>query len=393
MSDDVRDDELVTVVVGDSPAEAPAEHSEAQAPEVVSWPVDDVCAGAVSVARDALLEEADASLVGEHIGVVAEGPMLVTHYFAGSVPGYQGWRWSVTVSRAPDSDHVGIDETALLPDGNALLAPVWVPWKQRIQSGDLGPGDLMVTESDDPRLVPGMASDDLPEPSDDLLPEQWELGLGRLRVLSPEGRREAAQRWYREVGPKASAARTADLECATCGFLMLIGGPMGQAFGVCANGYAALDGRVVALNFGCGAHSETREVPSVAVARTVIDEVAFDDLAKVELPSDDEAAPDDPAKGEAAPGDESSRESDPADESAVESAATASATNDVPADAVQPATPSGSSVSTDEPASAEDNGREVTPGEDEPAESASPTAADPGPESGNGTMPEPKEDT
>jgi hypothetical protein len=280
-----RDDALVTVVVGE---EHLPEDPGSRAP--VSWDLDPVCAAAVDVARDALLEEAAAPLVGEHEDVLAEGPMVVTHFFTGHVPGYVGWRWAVTVSRTPDSEHVTVDETALLPSGDALLAPAWVPWKQRIESGDLGPGDVMVTEADDTRLIPGMADNDVPESDDQLRPEQWELGLGRERILSPEGRREAARRWYREMGPKASTARATELECASCGFLMLLGGPLGQGFGVCANGYSPADGRVVALNFGCGAHSETREVPSVGVAETVVDEVGFDDLGAVTEDVDEPAA-------------------------------------------------------------------------------------------------------
>jgi hypothetical protein len=301
MTEDARNDEVMTIVVGDAPAEA-APRTAVQQPEATTtWPIDEVCAAAVSVARQAILEEADTALVGEHAGMVGEGPMVVTHFFEGHVPGYQGWRWSVTISRAPDSDQVSVDETALLPDGDALLAPAWVPWKQRIESGDLGPGDVLVTDPDDPRLIPGMAQDDVPEPSDDLLPAAWERGLGRVRILSPQGRRQAAQRWYQEVGPRAAAARATELECSTCGFFMLIGGPLGQAFGVCANEYSAFDGRVVALDFGCGAHSETQEVPSVAVAETVIDEVAFDDLAAVPEPdSSDDLSSDDPGQAQSA---------------------------------------------------------------------------------------------
>jgi hypothetical protein len=294
-----RDDALVTVVVGE---EHLPKDPGSQAP--VSWDLDPVCAAAVDMARDALLEEAAAPLVGEHVDVLAEGPMVVTHFFTGHVPGYVGWRWAVTVSRAPDSEHVTIDETALLPSGDALLAPAWVPWKQRIESGDLGPGDVMVTEADDTRLIPGMADNDVPESDDRLRPDQWELGLGRERILSPEGRREAARRWYREMGPKASAARATELECSSCGFLMLLGGPLGQGFGVCANGYSPADGKVVALNFGCGAHSETREVPSVGVAETVVDEVGFDDLAAVTEDVDEPAAEQQASEGDESAGDD-----------------------------------------------------------------------------------------
>ena len=282
MADETHDDALVTVVVEPAGEQADREQPvEVPTPSNEDWPLDEVCFGAVDLARETLLQEADAALIGEHTGAIAEGPTVVTHYFQGHVPGYRGWRWVVTLSRAPDSDHVTVDETALLPDGDALLAPSWVPWKQRIESGDLGPGDVLVTEADDPRLSPGMAGDDDVEEDDRQRPAQWELGLGRIRVLSPEGRREAAQRWYHDIGPRAAVARATKLECSTCGFLLMIGGPMGQAFGVCANEYSPVDGRIVALSFGCGAHSETREKPSVGVAQTVIDEVAFDDLSQV----------------------------------------------------------------------------------------------------------------
>lgn len=272
-------EELTTIVVGEHIEAHEDVQTEVQAQEQVQdWALDPVCADAVELARQVLAEEAEAGQIGEHLGAIAEGPSVVTHYFAGTVPGYVGWRWAVTVTRAPDSDDVTVDETALLPDADALLAPAWVPWKQRIQSGDLGAGDVLLTEPDDPRLVAGMADNDAPDADDDLRPLQWEVGLGRVRVLSPEGRREAAHRWYREVGPRAPIARAADLHCASCGFLMLIGGPLGQAFGVCANGFSPVDGRVVAMTFGCGAHSETLEKPPLPVTDVVIDEMAYDPM-------------------------------------------------------------------------------------------------------------------
>jgi hypothetical protein len=42
---------------------------------------------------------------------------------------------------------------------------------------------------------------------------------------------------------------------------------LGSAFGACTNALSPADGKVVALNFGCGAHSETdvveAQVPSL----------------------------------------------------------------------------------------------------------------------------------
>ncbi|HQR78858.1 MAG TPA: DUF3027 domain-containing protein, partial [Actinomycetota bacterium] len=307
MTDDPQEHEgLATVVVGDRPMD------ETPASPALTWEVDEICAHAVDLARAAVLEQTGPATVGDHCGVVSEGPSVVTHFFEGHVPGYAGWRWAVTVARAPDSSAVTIDEVVLLPDGDALLAPSWVPWKQRIQSGDLGAGDVLVTEPDDPRLVPGLADNDVPEADDGMLPAQWELGLGRVRILSPEGRRDAAVRWYRDAGPRSPAARATGMQCASCGFLLMIGGPMGQAFGVCANGYSPADGRVVALTFGCGAHSETVQRASVGVAETVVDDFGYDDLGPSE-PADpvapeagdgdaggeDRAGPEQPALGEA----------------------------------------------------------------------------------------------
>jgi hypothetical protein len=385
MAEEAHDDALVTVVVEPAGEQADDEQSV----EVITspnedWPLDEVCAGAVDLAHETLLQEADAALIGEHTGAIAEGPTVVTHYFQGRVPGYRGWRWVVTLSRAPDSDHVTVDETALLPDGDALLAPAWVPWKQRIESGDLGPGDVLVTEVDDPRLSPGMVGDDDVEDDDRQRPEQWEMGLGRIRVLSPEGRRDAAQRWYHEVGPRAAVARATKLDCSTCGFLLMIGGPMGQAFGVCANEYSPVDGRIVALSFGCGAHSETREKPSVGVAQTVIDEVAFDDLAQVADAA--EAEPQDAA---------------PTEGSQTEAASTETATVDGDAQAAEVET----ITHAETPASddSDDQPSELLPdphGSDTGAGAADPSAGTPDSEVGETpsqreTMPEsgPKEDT
>ena len=115
--------------------------------------------------------------VGPHLRVAAEGDRLVTHYFECTLPGYRGWRWAVTVTRGPRSKHITICETVLLPGEEALLAPSWVPWHERLQPGDLGVGDLLPTRADDDRLAPGYVL------SDDAGVEEvsWELGLGRSR--------------------------------------------------------------------------------------------------------------------------------------------------------------------------------------------------------------------
>ncbi|HEX7104930.1 MAG TPA: DUF3027 domain-containing protein [Acidothermaceae bacterium] len=221
---------------------------------------DAVCAAAVEIARAAAVEVGGADLVGDHLGVEAEGERIVTHYFASNDRAYVGWRWAVTVVRPPRLKAVSVDEVVLLPGAGALLAPSWVPWSDRLQAGDLGVGDVLPTAADDERLTPGYADvfphDDADDRAvvDELVDELW---LGRPRVLSLVGREEAAQRWYDgDHGPHAPIARAAELTCATCGFLLLMRGALSRVFGVCGNEFAPDDGRVVSFDHGCGAHSE-----------------------------------------------------------------------------------------------------------------------------------------
>ena len=94
-----------------------------------------------------------AAQVGEHRGVEAEGERIVTHLFDCADPAYTGWRWAVTVTRAPRSKLVTVNETVLLPGPGALLAPDWVPWHDRLRPGDLGVGDLLPAPPDDGRVV------------------------------------------------------------------------------------------------------------------------------------------------------------------------------------------------------------------------------------------------
>jgi hypothetical protein len=243
---------------------------------------DTVGVRAVDLAREALLELADAGDVGDHLGYASEDERVTTHYFACTRDGYRGWRWSVTVARAARQKHVTVDEVVLLPGDDALVAPPWVPWRERIQPGDLGPGDLLPTEEDDPRLVPGYLADDEVIDADTVRDVADEVGLGRPRVLSLEGRDLAAQRWYDgSHGPQGAIAQSAPASCGSCGFLVRLAGPLSQVFGVCANAYANDDGRVVSLDHGCGAHSEAqlhkRNLPA-PLPEPVLDTLSWDDL-------------------------------------------------------------------------------------------------------------------
>ncbi|QKV97770.1 DUF3027 domain-containing protein [Streptomyces sp. NA02950] len=272
---------------------------------------DRLCAEAVELAREAAAEAARPAKVGEHVGAVAEGDRVVTHLFECAEPGYRGWRWAVTVTRASRAKVVTLDETVLVPGPDALLAPEWVPWSERLRPGDMGPGDLLPTEAEDLRLEAGFSGEDAPPPNSVVSEEMQqlaaleeadvtpgapaaqgappatgsiasvaeELGMRRARVLSRYGLHVAADRWDDAFGAKTPMAQAAPGICATCGFLVPLAGSLRQAFGVCANEFSPADGRVVSLSYGCGAHSEAAVMPKPPrPAEPVLDETVVEPL-------------------------------------------------------------------------------------------------------------------
>ena len=259
---------------------------------------DQICAEAVDQARQALVDQSgvDPDLVGAHLGVEAVADRVVTHLFACLDPAYAGWRWAVTVARAPRSKAVTVDESVLLPGPDSLLAPAWVPWQDRLRPGDVGIGDLLPASADDERLVPLVVLEGDDAVADWFTPrtdaENAEAGPqepaelpapGRSRVLSAYGRDDTAQRWYEtDHGPRTPLSHAAPAQCVSCGFFMPLSGGLGRLFGACGNAYAPDDGRVVSADHGCGAHSEAMfSGPAVRALAPVIDEFGYD---LVELP-------------------------------------------------------------------------------------------------------------
>ncbi|MGA4507973.1 DUF3027 domain-containing protein [Propionibacteriaceae bacterium G1746] len=247
--------------------------------------LDAVTAAAVDQARVAAEAYAGDFGVGEHEGVVADDERAVTHLFACAHPGYQGWHWAVSMVRASRARVATVNEVELLPGDSALLAPAWLPWEQRIQGGDIVPGILLPTLDNDPRLEPGFTGG---EHAADADPAEWsatravvaELGLGRERVLTREGRDLAVERWLAgDGGPDNQMTRQAPAECITCGYFQRLSGSLGVQFGVCTNEFSSSDGRVVSIDHGCGGHSNVvAEERGVELPGPVYDTVETDDV-------------------------------------------------------------------------------------------------------------------
>ncbi len=211
------------------------------------------------LARSAAIEDAkDAKVAGDAVGelvsIETDSDHLATYLFEAALPGYVGWRWAVTLTKVGD-DQPTVCDVVLLPGPDSLLAPTWIPYRDRIQPGDVGVGDVVPTAADDERLVPGYAA--LPNDEELELSQLFEFGLGRARVMSIVGRDQASKRWYTgDRGPNTPMAQQAPKPCSSCGFFLAIAGSLRQAFGVCANAISPEDGRVVSVDHGCGAHSE-----------------------------------------------------------------------------------------------------------------------------------------
>jgi hypothetical protein len=108
----------------------------------------------VELARQALLEITPAESIGEPAGSIDEGDGVVTVYFTTNLPGYPGWRWTVTIAHLAGDD-ASVLETELTPGDDALLAPDWVPWVDRLaeyeaaQAAEASSGDEDDDSDDD----------------------------------------------------------------------------------------------------------------------------------------------------------------------------------------------------------------------------------------------------
>ncbi|WP_022889917.1 DUF3027 domain-containing protein [Agromyces italicus] len=132
---------------------------------------DEVLLASVDLARRALLEVTAPETVGSVIGHIVEGEHVVSLLFAADLAGYPGWRWSVTIARVDDAAATVL-ETELMPGDQALLAPEWVPWSERLaeyRAAQQAAAELAAASDGDEAEASGI--DDEHDDDDDLADE------------------------------------------------------------------------------------------------------------------------------------------------------------------------------------------------------------------------------
>lgn len=85
-----------------------------------------------SVALAAATESAPHAAVGDFIESKTEDDGSQTFLFRSRLKGYVGWQWSVNLFEDPKTHGVTVSEVLLLPGEEALVAPDWVPWSERL---------------------------------------------------------------------------------------------------------------------------------------------------------------------------------------------------------------------------------------------------------------------
>ncbi|MDZ8277006.1 DUF3027 domain-containing protein [Microbacterium aquimaris] len=100
------------------------------AADAVALP-DPALLAAHDLALAALREITPESTIGAPAGHRVETDGIVSLLFANRLAGYPGWFWTVSLARVADADPTVL-EVELLPGDDALLAPDWVPWAERL---------------------------------------------------------------------------------------------------------------------------------------------------------------------------------------------------------------------------------------------------------------------
>lgn len=83
------------------------------------------------LATDALAE-LHAGSYGEFVDEVEVGKGAIDVRFRCLMRGYEGWHWVISLTQIDKRKQAMVAETNLIAGENAVLAPDWVPWAERL---------------------------------------------------------------------------------------------------------------------------------------------------------------------------------------------------------------------------------------------------------------------
>ena len=85
-----------------------------------------------AVALELLTQTGEPGSVGEFLGESEVTKGATELRFECTLRGYKNWYWSVVFTQIDKRKEATISEVNLLAGENALLAPAWVPWAERL---------------------------------------------------------------------------------------------------------------------------------------------------------------------------------------------------------------------------------------------------------------------
>ena len=186
--------------------------------------------------------------------------------FASRLPGYVGWHWAVTRRPRPRRGRRSPSTRSCCCPASRRCSPrVGAVARAAAPRRPLGRRRAALHRG---RPASGAAYTADDDSADD--PEgsvvAFELGLAGERVMSARGPARGRGRWAAgEFGPASSDGPPRPGPCVTCGFFLPLAGSLRSMLGACGNAYAPADGRVVTVDYGCGAHSQATLVVSEPV--------------------------------------------------------------------------------------------------------------------------------
>lgn len=142
-------------------------NAEAELPAEAELTADPELLGAVDFAEAALFAVTPEATVGPLVGHIVEAEHVLSFLFECTLPGYPGWRWSVTISRLDGEAEPSVLETELMPGDAALLAPDWVPWSERLADYQASQEAMLAAAAGDDEDADDESEDDLDDLDED----------------------------------------------------------------------------------------------------------------------------------------------------------------------------------------------------------------------------------